>query len=323
MRSQNCRRDSGSTPPVGSSRNTMGGWWRMAQPSASRWRQPPARSRVRVCSRPSRPAISRTNARRSLEGVAVAVLDAAEEPDVLIDGQRLVEREALRHVADAALDCLGIARDVDAADDGRAGGRPQQTAQHADGGRLAGAVGAEKAEDLAGFDVERQLIDGRERAEPARELVDLDAQATSSPQRAIEPRFREPDVGERARAIELGLQQRHLRVEHLGAGRDADVESLGHDTPGFGGAAHRRRRRRPARRARNRCRAAAGARRWRSASRARPAAPAAAVAARRGFGRFGGDAAAVPQRPVRTFTQPPTTRATSSSRGKMRGLGLA
>ena len=61
MRSQNRRRDSGSTPPVGSSRNTIGGSCRMAQPSASRCRQPPGRSRVSVFSRPSSPAISSTN----------------------------------------------------------------------------------------------------------------------------------------------------------------------------------------------------------------------------------------------------------------------
>ena len=52
MSRQNWRRDSGSTPPVGSSRNTIGGSWRMAQPSASRCRQPPESSPVSVVSRP-------------------------------------------------------------------------------------------------------------------------------------------------------------------------------------------------------------------------------------------------------------------------------
>ena len=37
---------------------------------------------------------------------AIEAVDAAEEADVLIDGQQLVEREALRHVADALLDRL-------------------------------------------------------------------------------------------------------------------------------------------------------------------------------------------------------------------------
>ena len=51
MSRQNWRRDSGSTPPVGSSRKTIGGSWRIAQPSASRCRQPPG-ERSRVSSRP-------------------------------------------------------------------------------------------------------------------------------------------------------------------------------------------------------------------------------------------------------------------------------
>ena len=96
------------------------------------------------------------------EPIRVEPVDAAEERDVLIDGQLLVEREALRHVADAALDALGIAVDVDAADERRPGRGPQQAAQHADGGGLAGAVAAEEAEDLAGADVERHVVDGDE-----------------------------------------------------------------------------------------------------------------------------------------------------------------
>ena len=123
MRLQNSRRDSGSTPPVGSSRKTIGGSWRIAQPSARRWRQPPARSPRRVCSRPSSPAISSTKRRRASSRRAIEAVDAAEEADVLVDGQPLVEREALRHVADAALDAFRIAADVDAADRRRAARR--------------------------------------------------------------------------------------------------------------------------------------------------------------------------------------------------------
>ena len=77
-------------------------------------------------------------------------VDAAPERDVLIDGEQLVQREPLRHVADALLDAFGIAAS-------RRCRRPvavprrraQQPAQHADGGGLAGAVAAEEAEDLA------------------------------------------------------------------------------------------------------------------------------------------------------------------------------
>ncbi len=46
MSRQKLRRATGSTPAVGSSRNTMRGWCRMAQPSASRWRSRRAASPV-------------------------------------------------------------------------------------------------------------------------------------------------------------------------------------------------------------------------------------------------------------------------------------
>ena len=149
MRLQNWRRDSGSTPPVGSSRKTIGGSWRMAQPSARRCRQPPARSAARVCSRPREAGHLEDERAARVEPRALEAVDAAEEPDVLIDGQPLVEREALRHVADAPLDAFRIAADVDAADRRRAARRLEQPAQHADRRRLAGAVAAEEAEDLA------------------------------------------------------------------------------------------------------------------------------------------------------------------------------
>ena len=150
----------------------------MAQPSASRWRQPPGRSRVSVFSRPSRPAISSTKRPARGESLARQAVDAAEELDVLVDGERLVEREALRHVANATLHAFGIATDVDAADQGRAGGGSQQAAQHADGGGLAGAVGAQEAEHLALLHRERQVVHRHEVAELAREPAHVDGEAS-------------------------------------------------------------------------------------------------------------------------------------------------
>ena len=47
----------------------------------------------------------------------------------------------------------------------------EQADEHADRGRLARAVGAEEAEDLAGADVEGDAIDGGEVAERAREVL--------------------------------------------------------------------------------------------------------------------------------------------------------
>src|SRR5687768_256220 len=60
--------------------------------------------------------------------------------------------------------------------------------------------------------------------------------AMSFTKRAIEPRFGQPDIGQRACAIELGLQQGRLRVEHVGAGGDTDVEPFRHHTTRLFGA---------------------------------------------------------------------------------------
>src|SRR5581483_1830304 len=52
---------------------------------------------------------------RSLDALAAAVerVDAGDEGEVLLDRQVLVEREALGHVAGAALDLVGLAADVE------------------------------------------------------------------------------------------------------------------------------------------------------------------------------------------------------------------
>src|SRR5690606_12868469 len=74
-------------------------------------------------------------------------VDARVEVEVLLDGQVLVQAEALGHVADALLDALGLAHDVVPHDAAAAGGRVEDAAQHADGRRLARAVRPQHAED--------------------------------------------------------------------------------------------------------------------------------------------------------------------------------
>src|SRR5436190_1490768 len=107
-----------------------------------------------------------------LEPLARESINAREEPDVLIDGEALVQGKALGHVADAPLDAFGVAAHVDAADGRGPARRLEQSAQHANRRRLARAVRAEEAEDLSLADVERQMIDGDEVAEAPREIVD-------------------------------------------------------------------------------------------------------------------------------------------------------
>ncbi len=106
-------------------------------------------------------------------------VDPAEETQILNDGQIVIETEALGHVADPVLQGLGVLRDVDAEDARASGGGSEETAQHADGRGLARAVRAEKAEHLALPHGERQVVHGRERAEPLDQMIDLDHRGTA------------------------------------------------------------------------------------------------------------------------------------------------
>ena len=66
----------------------------------------------------------------------------------LAAGLEVVEPRLLQRDADAAADGGGLTGDIEAGDLRAARGGAEQRRQHADGGRLAGAVGAEEAEDL-------------------------------------------------------------------------------------------------------------------------------------------------------------------------------
>ena len=86
---------------------------------------------------------------------------AAPEQQVLAGGHVRVQGDVLRHDADDRLDRLGVRHDRVPVHEGVAPGWAQQAGEHGDGGGLAGAVGAEQAEDLALVDVEAHLVDGQ------------------------------------------------------------------------------------------------------------------------------------------------------------------
>ena len=103
------------------------------------------RARRRAASRASvRPSCSSASPTRAL-AVGHAV-DARDEVEVLLDREVLVEAEALRHVADAALDLGARVAQIEAEAGPAALVRRQQPAEHADGRRLAAAVRTEEAE---------------------------------------------------------------------------------------------------------------------------------------------------------------------------------
>ena len=104
------------------------------------------------------------------------------QAQVLAAGEQRVERRLLQRGADRPRAPAAPSRDdVEAADARRAGGRRQQRRQHQHGGRLAGAVRAEEAVDLARADREVDAVDGaRALLELADEPLDLDRLRPSS-----------------------------------------------------------------------------------------------------------------------------------------------
>src|SRR4051812_15330979 len=108
------------------------------------------------------------------EPMCVESVDTAEETDVLINRQQFVQRESLRHVADALLHTLGIRGHVDAADRRGSRGWPKQSAQHADRRRFACTVAAQEAKNLAALHVEREMVHGNELAESPCQIPNRD-----------------------------------------------------------------------------------------------------------------------------------------------------
>src|SRR5215217_9359706 len=87
-------------------------------------------------------------------GGPVDAVQLAVEAQVLLGRQVGVEGRLLEDQADVAANLVPLAGDVEAGHRGRAGGRLGQGAEDLDGGRLAGAVGAEEPEGLPRPDVQ-------------------------------------------------------------------------------------------------------------------------------------------------------------------------
>ena len=89
-------------------------------------------------------------------------VQASRVAQVLAPGHAVVEADAVRQVADAALHLERVPGRIEADDAGPARRRLGQAEEHQDGRRLAGAVLAEQPEDLAGVDLEVEVVDGDE-----------------------------------------------------------------------------------------------------------------------------------------------------------------
>ena len=133
--------------------------------------------------------------------------------------QLLIEREALRHVADLQPRCDVLRLDRSAEQLGLAFAGGQQAGQHLHGRGLAGAVRAEEAEDLAALDAEARMIDRDEIAEPPRQSFG--------------------DDGRRAVMLHAGRDRERRRQRPIAAMPQGDIGSIemrgtrrGDDLPG-------------------------------------------------------------------------------------------
>ena len=108
------------------------------------------------------------------DDLGVDAVELGVQAEVLLGGEVAVERRVLEHEADVPADGVALADDVEAAHAGGTGRGPGERAQHVDRRALAGAVGAEEAEDLAASDGERDTADGLDLAVGLDECLDLD-----------------------------------------------------------------------------------------------------------------------------------------------------
>ncbi len=100
----------------------------------------------------------------------LGAVEAEQSPlgcENLPSGHVLVETRLLERNADREPDIVGLGHHVESAHPGASPGGFEQGGEHPDHRGLPGAVGAEKAVDLAGSDVEIDAVDRREVAEGA------------------------------------------------------------------------------------------------------------------------------------------------------------
>ena len=86
------------------------------------------------------------------------------EAEILVDGHLQVQRRALREIAEARANVQGVVEDVMALHLRHARGGRDEAREDAHGGRLAGAVGTEEADDLAAAHLEADIVERTERA---------------------------------------------------------------------------------------------------------------------------------------------------------------
>ena len=146
-----------SSPVKGSSSRSSRAWPRRTRASPSRRFMPAENVRTRSSATPS--SSTWASAASSRAAAASPPPHRLPEAQVLPRGEVLVDVRAVRHHADERARPLGLAEGVGAADAERAGGGAEQGGQDPEQRGLAGAVGAEQGQALAGAQLEGHAVD--------------------------------------------------------------------------------------------------------------------------------------------------------------------
>ena len=169
IRSPSSSTSSWLSPPAGSSRSSRRGPAASARASSTRFRVPYESSRRRAGGRAARGRRSRAARGRSRPRRACAA-----DEHVLEHGHRAEQLDVLERARDPAPDdpVRRRAQQALAVEDDLALVRLVQPRDQVEERRLAGAVRADQADDLALADVERDVVDRDDPAEPPRHVLD-------------------------------------------------------------------------------------------------------------------------------------------------------
>src|SRR5690606_31991557 len=97
-----------------------------------------------------------------------------EEIEVLADAHIVIRPELIGHVTDQVLNSAGMSDAIDARNLCRTAGRTNQSDEDLDGSRLAGTVGSDEPQNLAGGDCQAQVFQGRHFAVALRQSLNND-----------------------------------------------------------------------------------------------------------------------------------------------------
>ena len=194
-------RAAGSTPEVGSSRIRTSGRCRQAAASCSRWRMPSGSPDGWLSATCDEVELREASATRAPDLGRPAPGRAGRGGQVGAYRQFLVEREATATCSRPAGGSRGRSASTGRPSSSRSPSLDvEEAGQHLHGRGLAAAVGAEEAEDLAAPDLEADVVDGGEIAEPARQSFGDDRGRT-----VVGRPWRHDEVG--ARFVASGLER--------------------------------------------------------------------------------------------------------------------